>query len=192
MRKSVVNQSEIAFVAYIQAIIAGTVPPPAENPTANTILAGTLPAFPMTVYAFQQVYGVANPNPGQSATPENISTPDIMFQGGKPTQIAYDCGIYSLPFTVFIETQVDDEQLPNAPVDTHHSRVEALRDCLEDFTQVSAYINAPASGMDTRTVKSFTLSSIVYQDELEELKDRRFITAIYYDIEACPQDAPTS
>lgn len=191
MRKSVVNQSEIAFVAYIQAIIAGTVPPPAENPTANTILAGTLPAFPMTVYAFQQVYGVANPNPGQSVTPENIALPDIIFQGGKPVQIGYDSGVYGLPLSVWIETQVDNEQLPNAPADTHHLRVAALRDCLEDWTQISTYINAPASGMDTRTVKSYTLSSILFMDELEELKDRRFVTTIMYDIEACPQDAPT-
>lgn len=190
MRKSVVNQSEIAFVAYLEGIIAGTIPSPASNPTAGTTLAGTLPAFPMNVVSFQQVYGVTNPNPGQTPTVENVKLPAIIIQGGKPDQIALDCGVYELQLMAQIETQIDDEQLPNAPTDTHHKRVEALRDCCEDFIQITTYINAPSSGMDTRTVKSYTLSTIVFNDENEELKGRRFVTVVTYDITACPQDAP--
>ena len=194
MRKSVVNQSEIAFVGYIQGIIAGTIPGPSENPNAGATLTSTLPDQPTAVQAFQQVYGAINPNPGQSQTPDNQTLPAITFQGGRPEQITWDCGIYEMTLTVTLETQVDDEQLPiqiQEAEDIHHARVEALRDCLEDWTQISTYINQPASEPDNRTVKSYTLSSILFKDEIEELKDRRFLTTIEYEIEACPQDAPT-
>lgn len=184
MRKSVVNQTEIAFTAYIEAIQNNTVAPPPENPTANVTLG------PVNVYAFQQVIPITNPNPGQNDIFENVTLPSLIFKGDHAEQYVLDCGVYELNLTAMLETQVDDEQ-DTPGQDIHHERVEALRDCLEDFYVIQPAINAPVSGPDTRAVQNYTLSAILYNDETEELKDRRFITTMHYVITACPQDAPS-
>lgn len=189
MRKSVVNQSEIAFQGLIQGIIADTIAPPPDNPTANVTLAGTLPNFPMTVYAYQQLVLGANPNPNQTDIFKNLTLPAITFQITNTEQIALDCGVYECKMTASIETQTDDE-MDTPGQDIHHERVEALRDCLEDVYYLQSVINAPAAGPDPRTVQNYTLSTLVYADETEENTDRRFITHLFYEITACPQDAP--
>lgn len=168
MRKSILNQTEIAMQAYIRSV------------------QGVSALAPVNVYAAQQLTLIQPPQPGQPVTFANITPPNLIFRASSPTQFVPDVLIYELRLEATLETQVDDE-MDVAGQDIHHARVEALRDALENFETVYLAVNKP-TGADTRVVKNFTLSSIVFEEEDQANEDRRFTTTLNYYVLAAPAD----
>ena len=158
MRKSVTSQTEKALVAYIKASQSGTVLQPCQ------VYAGGLVDVPST-----------------------LTPPWVIFTASSPEQMGYDSGIYELRLSMCLATQVDDE-MEVAGQDVHRERLEALRDMVENFALVSAAVNPPASGPDTRTVTNFTLSALTYIDDETKDEERKLVTETTYYVCASPSD----
>lgn len=159
MRKSVTSQTEKAFAAYIQA-----------SQSANSLAT-------VSIYAG-----------GLVDVPTTLTPPWLIFTASAPEQFNNDCGIYELKLTACLATQVDDE-MDVVGQDVHRLRLEDLRDMLENVPLIQSFVNPPVSGSDSRTVQSFTLSGIVYEDDDTKESERKLITDISYYICASPSDS---
>ena len=159
MRKSITSQTEKALVSYLQSI-----------QSTNSLA-------PVTVYAG-----------GLFDVPASIEPPWLILTAQNPEQLNPDCGIYELSLMVCLATQVDDE-MQVVGQDIHRARLEDLRDLLEDVTTLKEFTNAPYFEQDTRTVQNFTLSGLVYEQELTKMEDRKLVTDLTYYVVAAPSDS---
>lgn len=158
------------------------------------ILSTTERAFAGYVNTYKSgVLSLVTAYAGQIADPAStITPPDIIFEASASEQMGYDSGIYEMKLSACVETQMDESPTTIA-TDLHGQRVGALRDMLEDFSLIFGRINHPLTGTDSRTVKTFTLSAIVYEDESQRQEDRRMITDIdYYVCASAVNETPVS
>ncbi len=172
MRKPATTQTEKAFAAYVYAGKTGILAPVSVHAGQSGLFDGT---------AFRLIQDA-------SGSPVVVTPPVVILVADQMKQMGLDSGLYEGRLRAIVETQADDEQ---AAEDLHSARVEAVRDWLEDFTTVAAAMNQPATGPDTRVVKDFTVSALVYQDERPYVKERSLYTELSYYVFVCPQDPVT-
>jgi len=175
MRKSPTSQTEKALTAYVQGNQADT-----ALDTVN-VYAGGLAGPQNTV----PVNATTLP-PAPSAPV--VTPPSLIFTASNPEQLGYDSGLYEMKLTARLATEIYDESVTDTE-DVHRERIEALRDMLENVSLIKSYVNAPASGPDTRVIQSFTLSAIVYEDDATKQDGNTIETELSYYVCASPADS---
>lgn len=159
MRKSIINQAETAFAAYVAANILGTVLQGVNCYAAHTVM-------PLPLDAQGNPTGFAN-----------LTPPMITVTAANPEQLDFDSGIYELTVSLALEVQIDASQAIPGP-GVFAGMMEQLRDMIENGTQIYEWLNSD----DPINFQNFGLSALKFQDEklTEPSEGRHLVMTVEY------------
>ncbi len=163
---NLLEKTEAAFMAYLQARVAG--------------LSGNALVSPRTVTLSRRV----------EVTAKILPRVVLSCPRGAPTQDAeqlYEIELIAYAGASAYESR--DAGGPDADIKPlHAARVGLLTEWFSDKAAILTALNAPASGTDTRTVKGIRIEDIWTESEGGDTVDNHFINQLTYTVVAQLQD----